>query len=99
MNVKKVIKPTARKAFDAGKTVYLQSSNMPFKNVWQSACPVTKDFENEKSRKELHEKWPTEPITGEVRKWIPEFDRVVNEFEYYNCCNERGKYAHFYIEE
>ena len=27
------------------------------------------------------------------------FEKAVNSFEYYNCCNERGKYSHFYIEE
>lgn len=35
------------------------------------------------------------PINNENEK---KFDTVVNEFEYYNCCNERGKYANFFIE-
>ena len=24
------------------------------------------------------------------------FDSRINHFEYYNCCSERGRYAHFY---
>lgn len=27
-----------------------------------------------------------------------DFDTMVNNFEYYNCGGEMGKYAHFYIE-
>ena len=27
------------------------------------------------------------------------FDRIINEFTYYNCDSERGKYIHFYIRE
>lgn len=25
------------------------------------------------------------------------FDAVVNEFEYYNCTSETGRYSHFYV--
>ena len=28
-----------------------------------------------------------------------DFNGAVNGFEYYNCTNETGKYAHFYIED
>lgn len=27
------------------------------------------------------------------------FDGIVNEFEWYNCDSERGKYTHFYVAE
>lgn len=27
------------------------------------------------------------------------FDKMVNAFEYYNCDNERGRYAAFYVEQ
>ena len=27
-----------------------------------------------------------------------DFDRLINEFEYYNCNSELGRYTHFYIE-
>ena len=37
----------------------------------------------------------------EVKKSDYDFDfsNYVNEFEYYNCDNERGKYASFYIKD
>lgn len=28
-----------------------------------------------------------------------DFDKMVNAFEYYNCDNERGRYAAFYVEQ
>lgn len=28
-----------------------------------------------------------------------DFDKIVNEYEYYNCNNELGKYTHFYVDE
>ena len=28
-----------------------------------------------------------------------DFDRLINEFEYYNCNGELGRYTHYYIEE
>ena len=28
-----------------------------------------------------------------------DFDKFLNEFEYYNCNNETGKYTHFYIND
>lgn len=39
---------------------------------------------------------PEIPIRNDSpRKW----EAIINEFEYYNCCNERGRYAAFYIRE
>ena len=28
-----------------------------------------------------------------------DFDRLINEFEYYNCNSELGRYTHYYLEE
>ena len=28
-----------------------------------------------------------------------DFDRLINEFEYYNCNGELGRYTHYYLEE
>lgn len=76
VKVKQVTKRTAKKVYDEGKTVYLQSCNMRFNNFWQSPCPVNKT-------KDVYERT---------------FDQTVLEFENYNCDNERGKYAQFFIE-
>lgn len=41
--VQQVTKPTARKMYESGKTVYLHSSNMRFDNMWQHPMPAQKD--------------------------------------------------------
>lgn len=28
-----------------------------------------------------------------------DFDKLINEYEYYNCSPELGKYTHFYVNE
>lgn len=35
--------------------------------------------------------------TGENHNKVKEFDKLVNEFEYYNCNHECGYYAAFYV--
>lgn len=37
--------------------------------------------------------------TGENHNEVKEFDKLVNEFEYYNCNHECGYYAAFYVAE
>jgi len=69
-----VSKPTARKLFKQGRTIYLNACLMMPGNVWQSFCPIK-----------------TDTIQGTT------FETQVNEFEYYNCDSERGKYANFFI--
>lgn len=43
---------------------------------------------------------PTSPWTGTPltvsNKSDRAFDAIVNEFEYYNCCSDLGRYASFY---
>lgn len=74
VRVKQVNKTTARKLYNEGKTVYLQSCNMSLNNPWQSPCRiVSKVYDNT-------------------------FDSAVNAFQYYNCDNERGRYANFFVE-
>lgn len=70
-------KTSAKKFFEAGKEIFLQSSNMPFNSFWQSAYNVTK---------------------GKT-SYTEDFDMMVNEYTYYNCDSQRGKYIHFYIRE
>ncbi len=76
ITIKQVSKAAARKQFEAGNEVYLQSSNMRPFGVWQSICPIKKD----------------NPYS-----WSANFESITNEYSYYNCDNERGKYVHFYI--
>lgn len=45
VRVKQVNKTTARKLYNEGKTVYLQSCNMSLNNPWQSPYPISKEDE------------------------------------------------------
>lgn len=73
-----ISKQRARRLYEQGKTIYLQSCNMRFNTMWQSACP----------------------ISHETRAWDNQsFDSIVNEYTYYNCDHERGKYPNFFVKE
>ena len=41
--IQQINKKAAKKYFEAGKAIFLQSSNMRFDNFWQSPCEVKKD--------------------------------------------------------
>jgi hypothetical protein len=41
--VKQINVRTAKKLFEMGKNIFLQSSNINFDNVWQKACEISKD--------------------------------------------------------
>lgn len=41
--IQQITKRTAKKYFEAGKEIFLQSSNMRFDNFWQSPCSLTKE--------------------------------------------------------
>ena len=74
--VRQISKTRARRLYDEGKTVYLQSCKMRFRSVWTSPCPMNK----------------------ESCAWKDHtFDSLVNEYAYYNCDNERGKYPCFFV--
>ena len=77
--IQQINKTAAKKYFDAGKAIFLQSSNMRFENVWQSPCEVTKE--------------------RIVSYYDSSFEAFCNEYTYYNCDSERGKYIRFFIRE
>lgn len=76
--IKQVNKTVARKLYNKGIDVYLQSCNMLFNNVWQSAARINKNNPDYNTYS---------------------FDTLVNEYTYYNCDNERGKYPCFFVDE
>ena len=43
--IQQISKRTAKKMYEAGKEIFLQSSNMTFENVWQSAFNYSKSME------------------------------------------------------
>ena len=73
-----IAKQRARLLYEQGKTIYLQSCNMRFNTMWQSACPMSK----ESCQWEGHT-----------------FDSLVNEYTYYNCDRERGKYPNYFVKK
>lgn len=83
MVYKKVNKPTARKLYNNGITVYLLPCKvsevaLTSKNSWVS---------------------PVEISLLTCAHSANKFDRTVNEYEYYNCNAELGYYASYYVTE
>ena len=83
VSYKRVNKPTARKMYNQGCDIML----LP--------CKVTERALDDSLS------W-IEPITINMIKCTYDynkFDRVVREYEHYNCNAELGYYAHFYVSE
>ena len=82
-NYKRVNKPTARKIYNLGYDITL----LP--------CKVT-----ERALDGSHA-W-IDPVTINATRCVYDynrFDRVVNEYEHYNCNAELGYYAHYFVSE
>ena len=99
ITLKQVSKTTAKKLFCAGETIYLQSSNMLPLGVWQSVCPVSLDKDSLNSKQELFDWYEKEGYLKEGETRPDEnymFNLYVNEYYFFNCDSERGRYVHFY---
>lgn len=84
MQYRKLTKPTARKEFNKGVTIYI----LPCK--CSVMCFEVKGFVTPISiNKDDH---PDDVDSGD-------FDKRVMYFEHYNCNSEFGHYAHYYIKE
>jgi hypothetical protein len=83
----KINKPKARKLFNEGKPFYVQSCNMTPINPWQSAYLYDSDNIQD---------WKNH--CNMLQTTTPAFDSLVNNYEYYNCDHERGRYSSFYID-
>lgn len=81
----RVQKGTARRLYNAGKTIRL----CPVKaNPCNEYYPMSFDIN-------INDTWDVEPL-----EWEKRFDSRVNGFEFYNCqYNELGKYSAFYVRE
>ena len=85
-NYKKVTKITARKMFNYGITLFL----IP--------CKVNPKYAFDNASKVIY----VNPVV--IRKSLDEeideeFDKLVNNYEYYNCNSGIGRYAHYYVRE
>lgn len=75
------------------------------KNVRQVRKDVAKkSFENFQtvylmsSNMRLDNFWVHPCPINKNKGWERDFENILNEFSYYNCDSERGKYIHFFVE-
>ena len=108
ITVKRINKRIARKLFEQGKEFYMQSCNMHFNSMWQSAYCVTADNINEykwdvrfsnylNTRIDYNQPYPPEGnyTQDESNK---AFKSLLNNWNYYQSNYAMGYYPHFYIE-
>ena len=87
----------ARRLFYRGKPVFITTSRRRWYNTLTPPLEINLDPEEEKNRKELHEKYPT--VMGKPREYISQFDSIINSFSYYNCNRLEGKRVIFLIDK
>ena len=105
ITVKQISKPKALKLFCSGETIYMQSSDMyPF-GIWQSLFPIELDLIKVQSNIDclMYCAKNIAPLTEKEQSLlivhnsvVKQFNDICNEYIYYNCCSERGKYINFY---
>lgn len=81
ITIEQVQKRTAKKLFDAGEDIYIQSSNFHPFGVWSQCI-------------EINNKWSQCIEVNNKEDKL--FDSIVNSFEFYNCNSEAGYYTTFY---
>lgn len=82
-----VQKRTAEKLYNDGKTVYIIPCNANPCSGWIDFLIMPNEANYIGSDKPTHE---------QIQELYP-FQKVVNQFEHYNCNSELGRYSHFYI--
>lgn len=105
--MQRINKRQARKLFAENKTLWLQSSNMPFNSMWQSAFKITpleywqhiRTITDYGSAWEEFKKRYDDLATYTDEEKMRAFESMCNNFAFYNCDHERGYYIHFYCED
>ncbi len=98
ITVNQISKPKALKLFCSGETIYMQSSNMRPFGIWQSLCTLSLDIDmldNDINHYNFCKSINSTPLPMEPTK-ANQFEQQCNNYIYYNCCSERGKYINFY---
>lgn len=80
---KRITRKEAEKLWNENKTFYIDSNKMVPGNTWGTTQEIA--GERMQERKEAFAFTSTP------------FKSFVNNFQYYNCDNERGRYAAFYV--
>jgi len=107
--VEQINKTKARILFNKGKTILFHPCNMFLYNDWQTPLSVKLDesqplfkYSGYHKRIKFFTTYETLQDANEnLRdgfKKIYQFDNVLNSFEYYNCCSQRGNYTNFFAE-
>ena len=73
-----------KKLFEAGAKIRIVPNKMRPDNMW-GLCADIKKIESV----------PIEAIYN--INYYNDFNRIINDFSYYNCSNETGLYLHFYL--
>ena len=88
---KRIDKRQARRAYDAGETVYLCPCNLRPFGFWRPEIDINKT--------DYLKAGFSEPFIFSDGSSEMDFNRRLNQFEFYNCINtETGKYSAFYIQ-
>ena len=77
---------TAKKLFDTGSLIRIVPNKINPNNIW-GLCVDIKKIDNV----------PIESIYD--INYYNDFNRIINDFTYYNCSNETGLYCSFYLLE
>ena len=77
---------TAKKLFEAGAKIRMVPHKINPNNIW-GLCADIKKIDSV----------PLEAIYN--INHYNDFNRIINDFSYYNCSNETGLYLHFYLLE
>ena len=75
---------TAKKLFDKGAFIRIVPNKMRPDNMWGLYNDIKKI-----------DSIPIEAIYD--INYYNNFNRIINDFKYYNCSNETGLYLHFYL--
>ena len=75
---------TAKKLFEAGHKIRVVPNKINPNNVWGLCADIQKI-----------ESVPLESIYD--INYYSNFNRIINDFTYYNCSSETGLYLHFYL--
>jgi hypothetical protein len=98
ITIKQISKTTAKKLFCAGEKIYITSSNMHPFGIWQQCYDICLDddqFKNDIDYYNYCKENNFTPLPIEPTKEY-QFTNRINNFSFYNCDNERGKYITFY---
>ena len=80
---RRLAKPTAKRLYNSGKTIYLVPCALRPGGAWKPEIAISKADRSDDASYFVSTK--------------NDFESLVNEFAYYNCGNASGRYPAYYI--